>query len=176
MIAPWPTPDRQLIDDAAEARMAAFQELVTTVRSLRKEYGIAEGQPIPLLLTATDGLRQTLEGQRAALARLARVGELRWERPAAGVVGAHAVLQGGSAELFLPLEGIIDVARERARLEGETQRLSGQLEGVLERLDNEQFVAKARPEVVAKERERADALRDQIRKLEEKLGQLRGTA
>jgi valyl-tRNA synthetase len=176
IIAPWPAPDRALLDDRAEARMSAFQELVTTVRSLRKEYGISEGQQVPLLLSATDGLEETLETQKAALARLARVGELRWGRPTAGMVGAHAVLPGGSAELFLPLEDVIDVQRERKRLADEIRRLSGQLEGALKRLANEQFVAKAPPDVVGKERERSDGLRDQIRKLEEKLGQLGGRA
>jgi valyl-tRNA synthetase len=75
--------------------------------------------------------------------------------------------------LFLPLEGVIDVERERKRLADETGRLSGQLEGALKRLANEQFVSKAPPDVVGKERERAEGLRDQIRKLEEKLAQLR---
>jgi valyl-tRNA synthetase len=176
IIAPWPVPDRALIDDRAEATMSAFQDLVTTVRSLRKEYGIGEGQLIPLLVTASDELRGTLETLRAALARLARVGELRWERPAAGTAGAHAVTQGGRIELFLPLEGVIDVPRERKRLAEETQRLEGQLEATLKRLANEQFVSKAPPDVVGKERERAEGLRDQIKKLEEKLGQLGGAA
>jgi valyl-tRNA synthetase len=176
IIARWPAPERTLVDDDAERRMAAFQELVTTVRSLRKEYGIAEGQPVPLLLTAADGLRETLEGQRGALARLARVGELRWDAPAEGTVGAHAVLQGGRVELFLPLADLIDVERERKRLSDESRRLEGQLEGALKRLGNEQFVSKAPAEVVAKERERADALRDQLSKLGEKLGQLGGRA
>ena len=43
VIAPWPVADAELVDRDAESRMAAFQELVATVRSLRKEYGIGEG-------------------------------------------------------------------------------------------------------------------------------------
>src|SRR6185436_1449695 len=84
IVAPWPSADAALIDEDAVARMSAFQELVTTVRSLRKEYGIGEGQPVPLLLSASAEVRETIEAQRAALTRLARVGELRWERPAEG--------------------------------------------------------------------------------------------
>jgi valyl-tRNA synthetase len=176
MIAEWPTPDRGLSDDGAEGRMSAFQELVTIVRSLRKEYGIGEGQPVPLVLSASDGLKETLEAQRSALTRLARVGELTWGRPAPNAVGAHAVTQGGRIVLFLPLEGVIDVERERKRLAEEHQRLSGQLDGAMKRLGNEQFVAKAPPDVVAKERERVQGLRDQIDKLKEKLTQLGGRA
>jgi valyl-tRNA synthetase len=176
IIAAWPTLDARLVDDDAERRMGAFQELVTTVRSLRKEYGIGEGQPIPIWVAASDGMEATLKAQLGALTRLARVGEVRWERPPAGTVGAHAVTQGARVELFLPLEGVIDVPRERKRLADETQRLSGQLDAAHKRLGNEQFVSKAPPDVVAKERERADGLREQIQKMKEKLGQLGGRA
>ena len=174
IIAPWPVADAALSDRDAEAQMDAFQELVATVRSLRKEYGVGEGQMVPLAIAGEDGLRETVEAQRGALARLARVGELRFERAAEGAVGAHAVLQGGSTEVFLPLEGVIDVGRERERLREETTRLEGQLTGASQRLANDQFMSRAPAEVVAKERERAANLAERIGKLREKLTLLGG--
>ena len=176
VIAPWPVSDAALVDRDAESRMGTFQELVTTVRTLRKENGIGEGQMIPLSVAAEDGLRETLAAQRSALTRLARVGELTFGRAAPGTVGAHAVLQGGSTEVFLPLEGVIDVKRERERLTGEITRLDGQIEGATKRLSNEQFVSKAPAEVVAKEKERAEGMREQVLKLREKLALLGGGA
>lgn len=131
---------------------------------------------IPLSVAAEDGLRETLAAQRSALTRLARVGELTFGRAAPGTVGAHAVLQGGSTEVFLPLEGVIDVKRERERLTGEITRLDGQIEGATKRLSNEQFVSKAPAEVVAKEKERAEGMREQVLKLREKLALLGGGA
>ena len=175
VIAPWPVADHELMDEDSEGRMAAFQELVATVRSLRKEYGIGEGQLIPLAIASEAGFRDTLEAQRGALARLARVGELRFERAAEGAVGAHAVLRGGSTEVFLPLEGVIDLDRERERLREEILRLDGQLTGVSERLGNEQFTSRAPEDVVAKARERAVSLTEQISKLREKLTLLGGS-
>jgi valyl-tRNA synthetase len=174
IISPWPVADPALLDLDAEARMAAFQELVATVRSLRKEYGIGEGQLVPLAIAGDDGLMDTLETQRGALVRLARVGELRFERAAPGTVGAHAVLQGGSMEVFLPLEGVIDVGRERERLREEITRLVGQLTGSSERLTNDQFMSRAPADVVAKERERAANLAERISKLRDKLALLEG--
>jgi valyl-tRNA synthetase len=174
IIAPWPVADPALSDQDAEVRMAAFQELVTTVRSLRKEYGVGEGQLVSLAIAGEDGLRDTLEAQRGALARLARVGELRFERPAKGAVGAHAVLQGGSTEVFLPLEGVIDVGRERERLREEVIRLDGQLTAASGRLANDQFMSRAPADVVAKARERVSSLTARIGKLREKLTLLGG--
>jgi valyl-tRNA synthetase len=172
IVAPWPVPEGALRDPDAEKRMGGFQELVTAVRSLRKEYGVGEGQEIPIRLWGE--LRPTVEAQLAALKRLARVGEVRWEPPPAGAVGAHVVLQGGSTELFLPLEGVIDVARERERLREEITRKEGQLDGAEKRLANEQFVARARPDVVEKERERAAALAVELGKLRAKQALLEG--
>ena len=174
IVAPWPVADPALVDRDAESRMAAFQELVTTVRSLRKEYGIGEGQLVPLAVAGEDGLRDTLEAQRGALARLARVGELRFERAAQGTVGAHAVLQGGSTEVFLPLEGVIDLGRERKRLRVEITRLDDQLVGASQRLTNDKFVLRAPADIVAKERERAASLTERLGKLREKLTLLGG--
>jgi valyl-tRNA synthetase len=174
IIAPWPVPDATLRDPSAEASMGAFQELVGEVRRMRKEYGVGEGQAVPLALWGEGDLRATVDAQRGALARLAKVDQVRRERARAGSVGAHAVLKGGALEVFLPLEGVIDVARERDRLKEEIARKEGQLDAGQKRLGNEQFVSRARPDVVAKERERAAGLADELGKLGEKLALLEG--
>ena len=170
--ARWPVPDPALRDARSEAHMGAFQELVGAVRSLRKEYGVAEGQLMPLVIWADGDLRATVDTQRTALGRLAKVGQLRWGRARPDTVGAHAVLQGGALELFLPLEGVIDVDRERDRLRHEVLRKERQLDQTDERLGNEQFVSRARPDVVRRERERAASLAEELAKLREKLGTL----
>jgi len=86
-------------------------------------------------------------------------------------VGAHAVLKNG-AEVFIPLEGVIDIARERERLQGEIERLGGQVEGSRKRLANEKFVQQAPAEVVEREREKARSFEEQLDKLTSKLATL----
>jgi valyl-tRNA synthetase len=83
-------------------------------------------------------------------------------------MGAHAVLKSG-ADLFLPLAGIIDVDQERQRLTKELERVEGQLRGTEARLGSEQFTARAPADIVAREREKADSLRDQRERLAAKL-------
>ena len=68
--------------------------------------------------------------------------------------------------------GIVDVAREKQRLEEELERLSGHLRATESRLANEQFVSRAPAEVVAREREKAASLRDQCERLRRKLESL----
>jgi valyl-tRNA synthetase len=66
------------------------------------------------------------------------------------------VIRGGT--LFIPLEGIIDVDAERSRLEKESTRLSGLIRGTETKLSNDNFVQRAKPEVVEREREKLTSL------------------
>lgn len=175
IVAPWPQPDPSLGDPGAESLMDALQELVVEVRRLRKEYGIGEGIRITIHVHAPDrAVAAMMAEQGAALERLARVGRA-VAGPAGTGIGAHAVLKSG-IELFLPLEGVIDVERERVRLAGEVEKLDAQLAGTERKLANEAFVARAPAEVVDKEREKAAGLREQAAKLREKLQALQGVA
>jgi valyl-tRNA synthetase len=167
VIARWPERRAEWEDRGAEAGIAALQELVGTVRTLRSEYNVPPGEKIAIQLTgATGPLAEALAAEARALRMLAGV-----ERVVDGGLagaGAHAVLRGG-AELFLPLEGIIDLDRERERLGKELERLDGQLRGIATKLTNEQFVSRAPAEVVAREREKEQNFRDQRERLAEKL-------
>jgi len=174
MIAAWPEPRPAHLDEDAERRMRALQELITSVRSLRKEYGVPEGEEVEIVVASENGaFKETLSGAGTVLVRLARVRAVRWERRAGETVGAHAVLTNG-VELFLPLEGVIDLARERERLGAEVARLEAQARQSEGKLSNEQFVSRAPAEVVERERERARSLGEQIDKLRQKISLLQG--
>ncbi|TVP78110.1 MAG: valine--tRNA ligase [Gemmatimonadales bacterium] len=175
-VAAWPGsgggPSR--LDPKAEADFRAFRDLVTTVRSLRKTYGVGEGAPVRLVLRgAPADFRAAVDAARVHLEGFARIEDVTHEeagRAAApgGVAGASAVL-GNGTEVFLPLEGLIDLDRERERLRAEVERLDGQLKGSEKRLANEQFTARAPAEIVEREREKVLSFRDQRDKLQVQL-------
>lgn len=148
--------------------MSALIELIGTVRALRTEYKVPPSTPLQVRLGKVDApLAAALEAEERALRRMARVDVV--ERGnGSGAGGAHAVLRGGT-ELFIPLADIIDMDRERARLNGELTRLEGQLRGTEGKLANENFVARAPDDVVAREREKAASLRAQLERLTDKL-------
>jgi len=173
IVAAWPGPDEGRVDADALASMEAFQELVVEIRRLRKEYGVGEGARVALHLAGPEPLLAVVRAQAPALERLARVDRLE-TTPSADGVGAHAVLKSG-LELFLPLKDVIDVEREAARLRAEIERLQAQLASTRSKLDNEAFVERAPPEVVARERDKAEGLREQSARLEEKLRALEGS-
>ncbi len=174
IVAPWPDGSDGRRDEDAERDFEALRELIVEVRRLRNEYGVAEGEHIRVRLTGGDSrLLLTVRSQAAALQRLARIGGV--DEGEGSGIGAHAVLRGG-AELFVPLEGVIDLDRERARLREEIERLQALADGTGKGLDNDDFVSRAPEEVVQKERDKLARYEEQASKLQEKLAELEGGA
>jgi valyl-tRNA synthetase len=172
MVASWPTPRSDREDDRAEREMKALQELISTVRGLRSEYDVPARAKVTVSLVHTpDVLRRALATEERSLRRLAGVGTVEQSEDGGDGgrrSGAHAVLQSG-AELFLPLEDLIDVDRERGRLREELDRVERLLASTTARLGSEQFVTRAPAEVVAREREKEASLRDQRDRLARKI-------
>jgi len=101
-----------------------------------------------------------LDRNRDHLLRLARVTPME----AAGVVagGIQVVVEG--ATFILDLGEVVDLAREKARLAKEIERLDANIAKLATKLANPAFVAKAKAEIVDEQREReADARRDRDR-------------
>jgi valyl-tRNA synthetase len=167
--APWPEGDPEAVDDRAEGLMDTLQDLISQVRRLRKEYGVPESAEVQVSVGGVPKeFEATLASELSAIRRLARVGSVDLDGGGMEGAGAHAVLRNGM-EIYVPLEGVIDLERERERLKGEIQRLRGQLKGTEAKLENQGFLEKAPEEVIAKEREKATSFQDQISKLQEKL-------
>ena len=114
--------------------------------------------------------RRSGRARSETILRLAQLADLAFDGKRA-TVGAHAVLVDGS-EVFVALEGEIDVQRECSRLAGELARLDRQLSGLEAKLANQDFIARAPSEVVAKEREKERGWRDQRQALADKLKSL----
>jgi valyl-tRNA synthetase len=183
VVGRWPEPCADREDAEAEARMEALIELIGSVRGLRQEYDVPFSQELEIHLThVPEVLRGALQVEERAVRRLAKVREVvadgRVPVAAGGggnggrkPPGAHAVLRSG-AELFIPLADVIDLERERGRLAAERERVEKLLEGVERKLANEQFVSRAPEAVVAREREKAEALRAQRDRLLSKLSAL----
>jgi len=77
-----------------------------------------------------------------------------------------------SSEIYVPLEGLIDLDVERQRLQKEITRLEGSLAGIEKKLSNEKFVSAAPADVVEKERTKQRDWQENLRKLKEILSSL----
>ncbi|MEK7314750.1 MAG: class I tRNA ligase family protein, partial [Candidatus Eisenbacteria bacterium] len=167
-VAEWPVPARGASNPEAEARMALLKEIVGSVRNLRSEMNIPPARKAPILIRATGPDAETMRRQRDLILLLAKGESLEVGADVAKpkFVAAAVVRQH---EIFLPLEGLIDVALERQRLQKEYERVLREFDSTRRKLQNDDFLAKAKKEVVEREREKFESLGDTKEKLEKNL-------
>ncbi len=171
IVAAWPESRRELADPQADQEFPLVQEAISSIRMLRAEYRVPPKARLRASLRPrTERARHALSGEHETILRLAQLSDLAFDGKRA-TVGAHAVLADGS-EVFVALEGEIDVQRECSRLAGELARLDRQLSGLEAKLANQNFIARAPSEVIAKEREKERGWRDQRQALADKLKSL----
>src|SRR5438128_4143571 len=168
VVAAWPEPRAGLVDPAADQQFPLVQETISSIRMLRAEYRVPPKARLEASVRPkSEQARRALAGEQETILRLAQLSALAFDGHRA-TVGAHAVLADGS-DVFVALEGEIDVQQECRRLSSDLSRLDQQLTGLAAKLTNQNFVARAPAEVVAKEREKERAWRDQRQALGDKL-------
>jgi valyl-tRNA synthetase len=162
--ASWPRAKTAWLNPDAETQIAFLQELVVAVRNLRVENGLPPGKLVPVVVRGTSEQLELLARLELQLKPLARIDTLTMSRDGSRPqVAASAVVRG--AEVFLPLEGLVDLDEERARLAREAAKLLVDLENCKKKLRNQDFLNKARPEIVEKEHKRLEALEETLDKL-----------
>lgn len=149
IVAEWPAPQAS-VDPAAKAEVEWLIALVSGLRGAKNELGIAPGARLEAYLPDPSAATRTvIEGNTAAIERLARLSAIHF---APAPAGAAMQIGAGDANLIVPLEGVIDIAAEKARLEkalAASEKEARSLEG---RLSNPAFAEKAKPEAVEKAR------------------------
>jgi valyl-tRNA synthetase len=152
--APWPTVDSGLINDDAEREQAKCLAVVTLIRNVRQESGLSPRKPVIVDVLCDDEhdrallqRRHELIGRLAATETLTVRSRVGYAPPALAAVHAN-----GGVEVVVHLAGLIDVSKERERLERELVKTDKDLQVMQRRFDNADFVAKAPPEVVAQGR------------------------
>ena len=175
MTSPFPVPDASLEDTEAEGRMGLIMGIVTRIRNIRGEMGIAPSKKLRVVIEAPDEEpRAVLTDGAAYISNLANLESLAIhpavEEPKGAATGVI-----GSLRIFVLLEGSIDVAGEKARLEKERGKVEKDMAAVVRKLDNPEFRAKAAEAVVRKEEDKRRDLAERqavIEKALAKIGEL----
>ncbi len=165
MRAPFPEYDESRRDLEAEREMGRVMDAVTGVRNIRGEMNINPGAKLTVLIkTDNPEIVATLQKHSSYITELAKVGELtidpQAEKPEAS---ASAVLE--EMEVFVPLAGLMDFGEERKRVEKELKKIEKDLIVLGRKLSNQDFVKKAPPQVIEKDREKRQVLSEKQSKL-----------
>ncbi|HEX6126390.1 MAG TPA: valine--tRNA ligase [Pyrinomonadaceae bacterium] len=169
MLTTFPTGDDSLIDEDAEKEVASVIELITKVRNIRAEMNIKPGDRLSIHVAGDEAIRSVFANNDAQIRKLARADSIvladSLDVPKAS---ARTVLTG-NAEIAVPLEGLIDFEKERARLEGHLEKLDAELQRLNGQLSNQNFVQKAPKEKVEELRSRQSEIEQQKRTLSQNL-------
>jgi valyl-tRNA synthetase len=167
----WPDFGDRLASPEAEAEVDWVIRLVSSIRSARKELNVPDGAKPPLVLVgASRETEARLATYKALIERLARLSQV--TLATAAPKGAIRIVQD-EATACLEVAQFIDLKAETARLEKEIARLNADIAGIDKKLSNQQFVAKAPPEIIEEQHERKATAAAALVKLGDALKQLK---
>ena len=152
MLAPWPIVDKALVDRDAECDIEWLKAVIVAMRTIRSESNIPPGEALDMLVgNATPTDIDRISRHKQSLEKLAKIKiitvlSVNDEQPPA--LSALA----GTLEIMVPLAGVVDIDKELGRLDKELERLATEKVRLAGKLSNENFVARAPADVVAKER------------------------
>ncbi|MBM3252144.1 MAG: valine--tRNA ligase, partial [Candidatus Omnitrophica bacterium] len=173
MLQTIPHLQKQMIDKKAESQMQTLIDLVSSLRNIRAEWNIPPLEKIDVFLKVTDAsTSKLLEENQTVIKNLSKINTLtiakeipRPKDSASGIVG--------KVSFYVPLSGLIDINKEKLRIESQIIQNENILKGLNTRLKNKQFLRKAPKDVVATEKQKAFEIKDRIGKLKKTIQELK---
>ena len=163
----FPLADKALINPAAEKEMLFVQDIITAIRNVRGEKNIPPSKLMNVFLKSSS----VTENQIAYIKKLGKVDNLTVGEGLAKPNASVSMLVK-DCEIYIPLEGLIDLDAEKARLQKEIARYQGSLAGIEKKLSNPKFVDNAPAEIIEKEKAKQRDWEGNIVKLKEILESL----
>ncbi|KGQ30566.1 valine--tRNA ligase [Gallibacterium genomosp. 2] len=165
MLQPFPQFDANLVDEQAINEINWIKELIVNVRNIRSEMNIAPSKALDVLLRhLTEDEINCLNNNLSLIKTMAKLESINILSSDEEAPLAVTKLLG-NAELLIPMAGFIDKQAELARLTKELNKLQQEVQRIENKLNNENFVAKAPEAVIAKEREKMQGYLDGLDKL-----------
>ena len=152
MVEPFPLLDSARTNDAAEAKAGMLMEVVGGIRNIRSAYMLHPSAMIRVSIICPNAVKaKQLVDLAEAVKGLTRSETVEIQAAGERPPGAAAQILA-DFEIFVPLAGLVDVAEECAKLDKEEAKINQEMQRIKGKLNNEKFLAKAPPEVIAKER------------------------
>jgi valyl-tRNA synthetase len=167
----WPKRDERYVDAETEKTVDLVQRIVVSVRNIRSEMNVPPSQRVKLMMKPIGGAAASLDGIQGHIADLARC-EPETIEDAKALPNTCAKAFLNEVELYVPLEGLIDIEVEKARLEKEAESLRTLVKKSQGKLANASFVERAPENVVDAEKGRLAEYKDKVAKLEESIAGL----
>ena len=153
MIADWPEADKVMSSPEDAEMMNTMIDAIRGIRAVRKNMDVAPSRKAHIIVvTSSDKIAEMFTDGEGFLERLASVSSLETRQSKEGIPSTAVTAVFGGGEIYIPLEDLIDIAKELERLDKEKTRLDGEIKRLNGKLSNESFVSKAPAAVVEQER------------------------
>ncbi len=171
-VAAWPVSKPEFTTQKAVEDFTLIQEIIRSVRNIRAEVDAPMSRKIRMFINAkTEEVKVNLTTNQGYLERFCNPSELTIDQNlTVEEETMSAVITG--ADIFLPMEGLIDTAAEVARLSAELKKLEGEVKRAEGKLSNEKFTSKAPEALVAQERAKLEDYKEKYETVKARLAQL----
>ncbi len=168
----WPVYDRALENPRAAEKIEMAMEAVRSIRNIRAEAGALPSRKLTAFILAQGETLEILKEDQRYICSLANITHITYTSRREEVPGEvmSAVVPG--AEIFIPLDDLLDYQAEKERLEKERQRLDKEVKRLEGKLSNQGFVSKAPEKIVAEEKEKLAGYQEMLEKVEGRLSQV----
>jgi valyl-tRNA synthetase len=175
VVAPWPRFDASVHDEEADRHMGLLIDTMRGIRNMRADVNIEAKADVEVTAVFADGTaRRILDANADVFRRMAHVVPLKVVEALAEKPQAAVSARCGGGEIFMPIGGHVDLAKETERLNKELSDITQYLERTSAKLNNPSFVEKAKPEVVERERAKVAELEENRQKVAHRLEVLKG--
>ena len=171
MISKWPEYDAKLCFEADEKKMELIMNAISEIRNIRTQMNVVPSKKSKVIVVAENP--DMWAGSEIFFEKLASASETVIKADKSGIDenAVTGVVEG--AELFIPLDELVDKEKELARLNDEKKRLEAEIKRVEGKLNNPGFVAKAPEKVVNEEREKGEKYRQMLEKVVESIEKMK---
>ncbi len=174
MISPWPEYTPKTLYPEEEKLMGFIMEAVRGIRNIRAEMNVPMSRKSKaFFVISDDSIEEVVLHEQSTFSRLAFLSEIMVRKDKTGIAHDAVALVVNGAEIYLPLEDLIDMQKEMERLEKEKAHLEMELDRVNKKLENEGFVAKAPPAVIDGEKEKLKKYTEIYEKIIERIETLK---
>ena len=167
MLQSWPKADPAWADVKAKESMEAVMDVIRAIRARRSEMNVPPSKKAALTIVTNEA--DIFASGEAHLKRLAWCSSVTVQKEDLTDTAGMVCDITHMAKLYMPLAELVDLAKEKARLEKDLGKKKGELKGLEGKLSNPGFLNKAPEHVVAAEKDRAEKLKVLIAKIEEQL-------
>ena len=167
MLQSWPKADPAWADVKAKESMEAVMDVIRAIRARRSEMNVPPSKKAALTIVTNEA--DIFASGEAHLKRLAWCSSVTVQKEDLTDTAGMVCDITHMAKLYMPLAELVDLAKEKARLEKDLGKKKGELKGLEGKLSNPGFLHKAPEHVVAAEKDRAEKLKVLIAKIEEQL-------